>query len=959
MVYDRGTRSMSTAARPAPSAALHAFLVVSGFTLLFTWLFAEPIVHHRYLTESDLYEYYLPIFLAPITKWSSFEFSGLPAFADPGDFVWYPPHFFFARIAGSWTGLVVSAFVMAASFTYAYVYRLTQSKTGAAFAGLAYGMSEALVERVPHLGTLHCFVWLPLIALAIENIGDRRRTWIAIGGIGVACAFLAGHPQPAIYTVYFTLLYALVKFAVTGRDRRFAMGIFWMYFVAGLLASIKAIPLVEASVLMARQEVNFGQFAGHGNSPAQMLSTLFPTILHEGREAPTYVGLATLVLAFTGATLFRRDWRVAFWTAVAVVALMIGAGSATPVAQLLYTVVPLYQKFRVGARHLFLAAFGASLLAGYAIAALQRRDVAPSRVRAAVLALLLLVAGGAVVQAAAPGAFAYEVRRDLPVHLPVWNGGVWVQLGIAALTAAAALGVARSRRTTAAVAVMMAILIADDLYSLPYPVSMTGLVPITIPAAAIEPDVHAREIGQALAPLHQRALAIGGTQQDEVIPAAFARLWRIPIAGGYGPMLLQRYSDLTTMGTNGAVRPAALAAHDSALDLLAVRYILVQPADVAEPETFERDGVSWATRELAMPVGRPDCGHDYPRSAFIPMPPDVTVAAIAVVTHLRCSEDIPQDTEVMRLRVTDAGGTTYQESFRAGHETAEAGLRDPSVAPRARHHVPASAFDDPGAGRSVRVVTKVSLPHSVRGGRIDLEAPGTNGWITIDRLTLIDDAGVSYPQTAPGVWLNDTARWRDVRRFSTSRVSDRGADDNPGGETPYRLVENLRARPRAWIADEAIPVSDADALEAIRRSQLPRGVAFDPRITALVDPEEGGGAGPFQPGPSQATVEAVEDGRIRIRVATTGGGFLVVSEQDYPGWRARIDNGSPTPVRRTNVALMGIAVPPGDHVVEFELVSNTQRAGAAMSLAGILACGFLVVSDRRRRGRGAAAVHVS
>jgi hypothetical protein len=123
------------------------------------------------------------------------------AFADPGDFSLYPTHFLFARVLHSWTGFIVSAFVMAGVFMYAYVYRVTRSRTAAAFAGLAYAMSEAMVERVPHLGTLHCFAWLPLILLAIEEVrGERRRTWIAVGGCAVACAFLSGHPQPAIYT---------------------------------------------------------------------------------------------------------------------------------------------------------------------------------------------------------------------------------------------------------------------------------------------------------------------------------------------------------------------------------------------------------------------------------------------------------------------------------------------------------------------------------------------------------------------------------------------------------------------------------------------------------------------------------------------------------------------------------------------------------------------------------------
>src|SRR5712691_7781485 len=94
-------------------AAVHALVVVACYSLLFAWLFSGALLRDSYLAESDLYEYYLPIFLAPITTWSSFEFSGLPAFADPGDFTTYPPHYLFARVIGSWTAFVISAFVLA------------------------------------------------------------------------------------------------------------------------------------------------------------------------------------------------------------------------------------------------------------------------------------------------------------------------------------------------------------------------------------------------------------------------------------------------------------------------------------------------------------------------------------------------------------------------------------------------------------------------------------------------------------------------------------------------------------------------------------------------------------------------------------------------------------------------------------------------------------------------------
>jgi hypothetical protein len=944
---------MNTAPRSRHSAALHALSVVSAFAIVFTWLFAEPIITHRYLSDSDLYEYYLPIFLAPITTWSSFEFSGLPAFADPGDFTSYPPHFFFARIVGSWTGLIVSGFVLAAVFTYAYVYRLTRSRTAAAFAGLAYGMSEAMVERVAHLGTMHCFAWLPLILLAIEGVrGEHRRRWIAIGGMGVAAAFLSGHPQPAIYNVYVTALYALVGAIAERADRRYYTSVAAIYFVGGLLASIKAIPLVEASLLMARQEVNFNQFVSHANTPAQMLSILFPTILHEGREAPTYVGLATLALSFVGVSLARRSWRTAFWVGVAGIALLIGAGDATPVPRLIYAVVPLYQKFRVGARHLFLVAFAAAFLAGIGLAAIEQRRIDISRLRVAVAVLIALVMAGAAAQLLWPAAFEYEVRRIPPLTLRPWNTGIWVQLAIAAATCVVLLCVRPGKRFVVSAGVAIVMLMGDDLYSLPYPVTAAGLNFATIPAAAVTPDVHAVRLGRELEPLKQRALAFGGTQQDSVIPAAFARLWKIPIAGGYGPMLLERYARFASMGTNGSIRPGVLAPDDVSLDLAAVKYLFVQPEDLPTDATFERDRITWNSAELGFPIGRPDCAQRYRRTASIPVSPGLTVSAIALVSHLRCSEDVPQGTSVATFRLIGRDGVVDAKQLRAGDETGETGLAVPEILARAQHHVPAHVFDDPSGARGVRSFARLELSHPAELRRIDVETPSTGGWFTVDRLTIVDDSGHSHPVSVPATWLADETRWRKVDQFLTSRQTDRGSDETAPGESAYTVFENLRAQPRAWVTSDVKAIADTDALEVIHHSTLPDGTRFDPKETAIVSPDEGAAPAPFSPGASSASVERILDGHISVAVSTSSGGFLVLSELHYPGWHARID-GNVTPVRRTNVALQGVVVPPGRHTVEFELASTTQRAGAALSLAGLLVCVVLIGSDVRTRDQPA------
>jgi hypothetical protein len=961
LLYDGAVLSaMTTAPRPWSSAAVHALVVLGAYSLLFTWLFAQPILTHRYLSESDLFDYFLPIFLSPITTWSSYEFAGLPAFADPGDSVWYPPHFFFARLIGSWNGFVISAFVLAACFTYAYVYRVTRSRAAAAFAGLAYGMSEALVERVPHLGVLHCAAWLPLMLLALEHLDDARaRLWIAIGGVAVACAFLAGHPQPFVYMMYLTLAYALVRGVTEKRARAYYMSVAAMYALGGLLASIKALPLVEASVYMARQLVNPQQFVSHSNTPAEMLSMLFPTVLHDGREAPTYVGLATLLFAFVGLSMWRGSWRIVFWMCAGLFALVMGLGDATPIPQVLYLVVPLYGKFRVVARHLLFAAFAASFLAGSAVAALERGAIATTRVRVAALVLVALVAAGALIQAAAPGAFQYEPRLDAPFHLPVWNTGVWVQIVLVLMTVGAALAVKPGRRFVAAIAAVMAILYVDDLYSYFYRDTTLRLIPITVPASAVRPGIYAERLRRDLEPLHQRAMAIGGTSRDPVVPPSFARVWKIPLAGGYGPLLLQRTADLGMMGHEGATRPAIVATNDLALDLMAVRYIQVLRDDLAEPGTFEANGVTWASNDLALSIGRADCGYAYERADSIPLPPDVNVVDVAVVSYLRCSEDVPQDTEVARLRITGPGGVAAEEVFRAGVDTAEAALAEPSVLARARHQVAPNRFEDPSSPQALRFMTRVKLGAAVRGGRLDFTAPATHGWFTVDRVTVVDDRGVAHPLSAPRLWLADAGRWREVAHFSTSRVTDRDADEPGPLEVPETVYENLRALPRAWMVPEVRTLDDRDALAAVRHAQLPDGTRWDPHVTAIAAGDAKSQQQSYPSGAASARITAVDDGRFVVDVSSERGGFLVLSETYYPGWRARID-GAPASVQRADFSLMSTSVPAGTHTVQFEFVSNVQRAGTVLSVAGLIVCAGLILRRvRRKTGAERAPVHVA
>src|SRR5258705_5639377 len=233
---------------------------------------------------------------------------------------------------------------------------------------------------------------------------------------------------------------------------------------------------------------------------------------------------------------------------------------------------------------MLLFAFGSSVLAGFGLAALQERRVTRRQLRLAAGILACAMMLGAVLIGAIPSWFPLEGPHGEPGPGPlsVLSIGIWIQLAIVMAVVATAVWMAE-RPSMFAAALLMAILVADLLSALPYDIKPDGIEFAAISEAETQPSVHALAIGRALEPTQGRALAIGGTQVDDVLPATFARVWRIPIAGGYGPMLMDRLSRMATMGTNGEVRPTVLADADATLDLLAVRYVIANENQLADP----------------------------------------------------------------------------------------------------------------------------------------------------------------------------------------------------------------------------------------------------------------------------------------------------------------------------------------------------------------------------------------
>ena len=90
---------------------------------------------------------------------------------------------------------------------------------------------------------------------------------------------------------------------------------------------------------------------------------------------------------------------------------------------------------------------------------------------------------------------------------------------------------------------------------------------------------------------------------------------------------------------------------------------------------------------------------------------------------------------------------------------------------------------------------------------------------------------------------------------------------------------------------------------------------------------------------------------VEISVAAGAPGLLILADQAFPGWAARVD-GEPTPIITVDHALRGVYILAGTHQVSFSYEPWPFRLGAALTLGSLLLlCLLLARLGRRARRR--------
>ncbi len=914
-------------------AARHALPVLLFYSLLFTLFFSPVLFRGSYLAPGggrlgDALLYHLTYFESPKLFWDGLLGLGLPMTADPQVMAWYPPSMLLSLVPGGWNLFVLAAYVMAACFAYGYVHALTESRLAGFVAGAVYGMSGFMMAHQGHTTIIHVAAWLPLLVWSLEMLRRKvSRGWLAAACAAVACCVLAGHLQMTAYCLLVAACYsaALGWTAPAGRARYYAASV--VIFTIGLgLTALQLVPAAELARESTRADFAFADFVSYSFPLKQAVLLLFPASLgglpqygttpYFGAwnltEVTGYVGLLALLLAAAGFVAWRRKAVAVFWLCVAAAAFLLALGDQTPLARLAYH-LPVINKFRAPARHLLEMSFAASVLAGLGASAVMRGEVTRR-------ALLIIVSAGALLTGAGlavllSGKMVADARANGVADfsaLPWNNAAVGVPLLIF-LASAAALVYWHKKPASLVRRALVVSLVVVDLASFGWFYNWR----FSYPKGVLDAPAVAVKYGELLRDTNQRVLAARGTMgtRDE-LPPNLSRLWNVPSANAYGPLVPSRTLSFLSIVPDTSVAPSWSDASDQCLSLAAVRYVFL-PRD-------EEDMNIW--------LGQ-GCDHPAREAVRFELPAPVRAAGLRLVSRLACAVAIEDGKEVARVVVTGADGSVQTRGLVAGRDSSEWSYDCPNIRPQVRHgraeifrSFPAKMYDESCEGHFYRAELSLD-PELVRV--VEIQWTGGSGAITIEKLSLVEEPGRTSEVVGP--MSIEGGRWR----FHSAA----------GGAHVY---ENTRAMPRAWLARETLSLGPEDILKAVKTSRLPDGREFDPARTALLEepsPLQHQGA---DDATAYARVTQLSDTFMEVETTSSAPAFLVTSDAYYPGWEATLDGSERVSLLRADYALRGVAVPAGRHVVRFDFRPKTFYFGAILSAISLAALAALLALGARR-----------
>jgi hypothetical protein len=858
--------------------------------------------------------------------WNPYIFAGTPLLASVYPGVLYPPNWLFAVLPPvmAMNAVVLISYEITIIGSYLYARKIGSSRTGAIIAASLFSLGGFMIVHLGHTSRIAAAAWLPWVLLALEHLYEQAQwRWVTLGALFLGLQFVAGEPQMTFNTALVCgayVLFCLLFRAQAVSRLRFLLSGFAMALCGALFSLSQYLPARELQQLSGRAQLDYNSFAAFSTPPQQLITLFFPHFFGGGQIPPYlqapwgnsfwgeigisysagYVGLLGLMLAGVALWRARRNTMILFWAIVALLSLLLALGHYLPFGlnHLLYR-IPVYNLFRGSYRHLYEYTFAVAMLAGLGVTEITRLEWQVRR---------RLVAGISVLMGAIVGVLAllycFFLHRfpaaspRLPEFGRLSNPEAFVPLlCFAASTTCLWLFVRHQTLPTKALLIVIAIAdVATFSWFFEWHDASSQIIQ-RLPDADTVQFIKSRETDlNAFRIVSQGALPF--SQNYEALNFPNNSILRgLQSVNGYDVLQMERFRNITgNMDSAGSVLDrAAFSADHRGFDLLNVKYFLRErTAANLDGREITYAGIQFAATPLNLKLQR----GDHFAAPVQPAP----ATELAIVSALANSAQMADNTPLLKIRLHTNDQKVIEREFVAGRDSAEWAYDRADVKAAIKHRRATIVESRPAEHfESHNYLARIKFDRA-EIVRVELEYVASTAEILIARIALHDEvSGASRQLESEGLAGN---RWRKLATFGQVEV-----------------YENLHQLPRAWFVERLEVKPRDEVVQAINTGTFRDGLPFDPRTTALLALEDFGGKS-FSLPPTGASQKAqvnitrYEPQRLQLQTNHAAPSFLVLSEMYYRGWEARLD-GIQVPVYRVNHTLRGLALPAGQHNIEF------------------------------------------
>jgi hypothetical protein len=174
--------------------------------------------------------------------------------------------------------------------------------------------------------------------------------------------------------------------------------------------------------------------------------------------------------------------------------------------------------------------------------------------------------------------------------------------------------------------------------------------------------------------------------------------------------------------------------------------------------------------------------------------------------------------------------------------------------------------------------------------------------------------------------------------FPLERMLSEGRIERVAERDNIEIYRNLGALPRAFLVGTLEVLADRDALfeRMINRS-------YYPSVVAITEVQPGGRLPhSMEAHVGDAIIRDYRMTHVTVEYEATEDAVLVLADQFYPGWEARLD-GRPVEMFPVYYNFRGIIVPPGRHTVEYVYFPQSLKLGLRIASVALFVSAFVCV----------------